>query len=195
MFYFGKLKMFSNAVGNIFKPREAETTDTKLGIRRHDPDQEGRKKKKSEEDEPTLFSEEDDATVSIEALRVFLDNFLRSLDEAAGEAKTGGGEQQAAHNQNVETTGPQAHGGEAAQAASAYQATAQATSQGSHFDSAPTPGADTALESHEMRTIHTLLADLKALSERGVQNLRIERGESFLQSLSAATEKAKQHYL
>jgi len=41
--------MFSN-IGGIFtqKPREAENTDTRLGIRRQEPEQEGRKKKKDE---------------------------------------------------------------------------------------------------------------------------------------------------
>jgi hypothetical protein len=72
--------MFSN-FGNIFitRPRHAESTDTRLGIRRHDPEQEGRKKKDGERENEAIFDTDDSATVTVEALRIFLENFLKSL--------------------------------------------------------------------------------------------------------------------
>ena len=71
--------MFST-IGRIFSnqpPRQAENTDTRQDIQRHDPDFERRRKKRqSEKEEPFP---EDGATVSVEALRIFLENFLKSL--------------------------------------------------------------------------------------------------------------------
>ena len=181
--------MFST-LGNIFsiKPRQAESTDTRLGIRRHEPEQEqGRKKQKADEG-TEFFNTEDEATVSIEALKIFLENFLKSQQEPE---KTARPVSQAA---TAETPVQTSHAsGEASQAANAYQATAQTNKK-----SAP-PTASTeespqgpTLQAHEIRTIHTLLNDLSELSARNIEYLRIERSDSFLNSLVAAVEKTRQ---
>ncbi len=186
--------MFSN-VGSIFttKPREAESTDTRLGIRRHDPDQEQPKKKKKDDEETAFFNEGDEATVSIEALQIFLENFLRSLLETAGMPAAPAGDQakQATSTKPTHQQTMKSHDGEAAHAANAYQSTSFAVNKATHFDSAPIQNADLGLESHEVRMIYDLLADLKILAEKNVQTLHIERGNTFLQSLAAAVKKSK----
>lgn len=86
--------MFST-IGNIFsgeqKPREAENSDTRLDIKRHDPDQERKKKDDSSEDDVNAFLKEDSATVSTDSLFVFLENFLEAqLQKQARNASNNG---------------------------------------------------------------------------------------------------------
>lgn len=191
--------MFS-ALGNIFspKPRQAENTDTHLGIRRHDPDQEQRRKKK-ESDDQDLFVNEDNATVSVSALSSFLANFLKSLPaENASKApaqKTDSSEQESIEISDEAERTPEKRPatGEGAQAMSAYQSASQSTVEPAGFSTEDTRQAAESLGLHasEVRTIHQLLDDLKILSERGIENLVIERSSSFLQSLVNAVEKAK----
>lgn len=61
------------------KPRQAEHADTRQDIQRHDPDYERRHSKKDgpEEQEPY----ETGATVAVEALQHFLEEFLRNNSE------------------------------------------------------------------------------------------------------------------
>ncbi|GJL85696.1 MAG: hypothetical protein DHS20C02_14710 [Micavibrio sp.] len=187
--------MFSS-VSSIFatKPREAESTDTRLGIRRHDPDQEQPKRKKKDDEEATFFNEGDEATVSIEALQIFLENFLHSLLETTG-MPAAPANNPAQHTQKMPM---KSHDGPAAHAANAYQSTSYAVNKETHFDSAPgqnkVENLDIGLESHEVRMIYALLADLKILAQQNVQTLHIERGNTFLLSLAAAVEKSKMQH-
>ena len=194
--------MFSN-IGNIFapKPREAESADTRLGIRHHDPDQDRQKKNRKDKEQQALFSTEDDATVSIEALRVFLENFLRSSSSG-----TESPEQETAPHPDLteQQPGPRNHADSlreqpetqirnetAARAAHTYQAMADSMDRAPAPASAPPLISSTALKGQDVRTIHSLLDDLKILSERNVKHLRIERSDSFLHSLATAAVKAK----
>ena len=192
---------FSNIIGH--KPRQAETTDTRLGIKRHDPDQQPRKKKKRSDKNPIGFDEDDSAMVSIEALRLFLQNFLKSNETDTPEQKTESQNAETATEQKASMstaadqpqTSDSPRDGQAAQAASAYQHSAE-TSPKSTFSAAD--GSDTetiaqslGLGSDEIRTIHSLLDDLKILSDRKVEYLRIERSDSFLHSLVNAVAKIK----
>lgn len=181
--------MFST-LGNIFsiKPRQAESTDARLGIRRHEPEQEQGRKKQKTEDSDTFFNAEDEATVSIEALRIFLENFLKSQQEPEKTATP------ASQAPAAEIPGQAPHiSGEASQAASAYQTTAQSNKKymppvATTEESAQGP----LLQAHEIRTIHVLLNDLADLSTKNIEYLRIERSDSFLNSLVAAVQKARQ---
>ena len=182
--------MFSNFGNiNIQKPRQAETTDTRQGIRRHDPDQQQRKKKKSDSDNPIGFDEDDIATVSIEALQLFLQNFLKSTEVKADKPTTQNSEPPEAR----EFSAPQAPkpvSGVAAHAAHVYQHSAQAV-RGNAFGAqnaleTTTVAQSLGLDAAEVRTIHALLAALKTLSTRKVEYLRIERSDSFLHSLEKA---------
>lgn len=161
-------------------PREAERADARYELRRHDPDQERRKNEREKKEPQSLFNEEDYALVSVEALRVFLQNFLKnqSASATAGEPQ--------------EQTAPKAPAqGRAARAANAYAHASETGASGKYID-APAPSAQAApgLSEGDSRAINKLLEDLKTLSARRIEHLRIERGESFLQSLVHATEKA-----
>ncbi|MGB4107484.1 MAG: hypothetical protein WBK55_06785 [Alphaproteobacteria bacterium] len=182
--------MFSN-FGSIFniRPRHAENTDARLDIRRHDPDQERRRKKDSEVQNNPGFETDDNATVTVEALRVFLLNFLESLQAPATGAATSAKISPEAETHVPET--PAHTDGEAAKAADAYRHAAQ---KKHHAPVTPPPAqAAPAIElaADDVRAIHRLLADLGPLAERGIEYLTIERGKSFLASLTAAVEKAK----
>jgi hypothetical protein len=179
--------MFSN-FGNIFitKPRHAETADTRLGIRHYEPDQERRKK--DEKPEPvSVFDTDDSATVTIDALRAFLENFLKSM---TAEKKDGGKFVAPAEPQPTQNSAPVNHDGAAARAVGVYQHVAQKVDRTAtpevHADVAATP----LLKAADIRTIYKLIEDLKPLSDRGIEYLTIERSDSFLNSLVAAVAKA-----
>lgn len=186
--------MFST-LGSIFteKPRQAENTDTRQGIRRQDPDQEGRKKKRGHKEEPEFFGTEDDTSVSIDALRVFLVNFLKSLQK---ETETPNATMPETVQKDVLESGKpeqeKPRTGPLAQAAGVYAQTAQASEKQS-LSIKHNPEADIhdGLEATEVRTIHRLLDDLQELSDRNIEYLVIERSTSFLQSLHDAVEKTK----
>ncbi|MCK5285009.1 MAG: hypothetical protein KAJ86_05425 [Alphaproteobacteria bacterium] len=181
--------MFS-ALENIFinKLRQTETTDTRQEIRRHDPEYEQRKhKKKKTKNE--LFDEQDSTIVSIDSLSIFLKNFLKSLKTE--------------ENQEQHTTNPQVTGNNipkerqssehiSRQAAQAYQTTDQSLKRSSAIlNSTDETTPDLGLKASEVRTIHTLIDDLKTLSDQQVEFLRIERSNSFLESITNAIAHIK----
>ena len=179
------------AIGNIIgqQPRHAESSDTRQDIQRHDPDHERRRRKKqfSEED---LLGDTDGATIAVEALNIFLENFLKTLGEQSKQQF-----QKHAHNPEAkisENTNPQPRkSGQAAYAANAYQSMADTQKKTSLLEDIPVEDAPTiALEAGEVRKIHALLEDLKILRKKNIEYIRIERSESFLQSLTNAVQKA-----
>lgn len=182
--------MFSS-FGNIFitRPREAESTDTRLGIRKHEPDQESRKKKDAKK-EGGAAADDDSATVTVEALSVFLQNFLKSLETQKADGpsaqRVSDPSQKASSAQE-----PRQADGETSRAVGVYQHVASRVDRMSSPPVAEESQAPSILGAADIRTIHKLLEDLKPLSERGVEYLVIERSESFLGSLVAAVAKAK----
>jgi hypothetical protein len=186
-----------NALGNIFsiKPRQAEQTDTRQGIQRHDPDYERPRKEKPPEKENDFT--QDGATVSVKALRIFLENFIKNgAEENAPGAKT---QNPAPQDPAIQTeTNPainekQAKSSPAAYAASSYQNTAQANEKSAILlettDAAGGPPLD--LSAADIRAIHALIEDLKILNAANIEYLRIERAASFLESLRNAVNKVK----
>lgn len=185
--------MFTNFVHSYTgQPRHAESSDARLHIRRQDPEQQGRKGKKGDEEEE-LFDDQDRASVSTEDLQAFLENFLKSLQDDAQKEQKG-------ENVDVlpENTAPKpAMSMQAAHAHNAYAAASRAHTH-SHDHSNDLSGVDAqqaanslGLSGAEVRTIHALIDDLKDLRERGYDSLLIERSETFLQSLVHAVEKVK----
>jgi hypothetical protein len=175
--------MFSS-FGNIFssiKPRQTEAADTRLNIRHHDPEQQGKHGKKNERETP-LPETMDNATVSVEALRLFLINFLRELEHEAGEHKT----------ISAQTPDPAAPlrtepDTAAARAASAYRASVIKT-----HDTAPPEIHERPLHaSPNISAVHKLITDLSRLSATGIEELTIERGQTFLDSLITAVKNAQ----
>jgi hypothetical protein len=170
-----------------FQP--AQQTDTWQGIRREEPQNEGRKKsphKNSAEEE----TEEDYATLSVLALHEFLKNLLQQA-----------GEQQ---SWTIAQTLPPEEDGRAAtplntasaSAARAYQATAKsAPGQSVDFSerisgAAPAATAPIKLSAEELRIIHQLLDDIEALGHRGITTIALHPAENFLQSLVIGVREA-----
>ncbi|MCC7305367.1 MAG: hypothetical protein IT558_03800 [Alphaproteobacteria bacterium] len=183
--------MFSNLV-QIFtpQPRQAESSNTRLEIRRHDPDQERRRRPKQEEEEKVRFNTYDNATVNVESLRVFLENFLKSLEKKESQnfiPDQGRGEEVQA------SSGLKNFHGESAVAAGAYRAAAR-TSPVASARAPGSPEAEQALLGNEdVRTIYALLRDIETLKSRRIDYLYIERGDTFLASLADAVRRALQN--
>lgn len=186
--------MFS-ALGSIFstKPRQAEHADTREEIQRHDPDFErGRKKNAPDQEKDT---HQDNATVSITALKTFLENFIKdtSQDQAHKQSESS---PQTADNQyqpsEIQTPTTQASS-TAAKAASAYETMAKTKEKSQILlettDQATGPTLD--LKAADIRTIHKLIENLEILTTANIEYLHIERAETFLSSLENAVNKIK----
>lgn len=187
--------MFSQ-LGPLFKTtlRQAESADTRLEIRRDEKNEDGRKRDYGESDDDTSALWEDSATVSVEALRTFLIEFL----------KTRGLESQETQEKIPESVLPPITpeyrppvNSTAARAVKAYAASS-ASAPGFHPPQPPAPetqaaGPDLAslLRADELRTIHVLIGELDRLARSGVTMLTIEKADSFLESLVAAVTAQK----
>lgn len=185
--------MFSQ-LGPLFKTtfRQAESNDTRQHIP-HDERDKGRRKReeaKKESQGPDPWV--DDTSVTVEALRTFLVNFLKTMP-GADDGLTQEVDQQ---NQPLSNRPPEqkrptnTHN---AKAVRAYQAMAdKSTESKPPPQKRPPPTAATAdlLESKELRDIHGLIDDLDNLRARGVQALHIRPAESFVESLKHAVKLA-----
>jgi len=181
------------------QPRQTESTDTRQAIQRHDPDQGKNRGKKDKEQEEDLFDMDDQATVSISALRTFLGNFLYNSEAQKRTQNTDNTEDSGHENHRKETSEPKEQeirkpvSEQAARAANAYQTMANRTDR----RAAPRQSVDASeaeklgLSAADTRALHQLLDDLRELSNRGMEYISIERGDSFLESLLSAVEKAK----
>lgn len=187
--------MFSQ-LGPLFKTtlRQAESADARLEIRRDEKQEHGRKNDYEDSQDDTSALWEDSATVSVEALRTFLIEFL----------KTRGLETSTVNDASAENTMPQLTpeyrppaNSTAARAVKAYAASSTSTPsyvpQPPAEEKAETVDLASLLRGDELRTIHVLIAELDQLARRGVTLLTIEKADSFLESLVAAVtaEKAR----
>jgi hypothetical protein len=164
--------------------RHAESTDARLGIRREEP--QGDQRRGGDGDTPHEREDpwQDVTSVSIRALRTFLAGLLGQAGQNIGEKEkiilpTAPDETYAAR--------PAADPA-AARAAGAYRATA-----GGGATSAPPAapaGPAVILTPDEIRVIHGLIDDLDRLSSRQIEELRIEKNGTFLESLAAAARRA-----
>ncbi len=165
---------------SLFRPifRQAESADTRLGIRRDEQrDQRSRNKDRDKNDDDQS-QWEDHTFVSLPALQIF----LQSLIGAPGMATT--------------TSIPEAPPSissppPAAAAAKAYQTTAR----GGHPAVPPPPAASatpaTNLTPEEQQAVRRLLVDLDFLAAKNIAQLEIWRGDNFLQSLIDAAARAR----
>ncbi|MCB1720297.1 MAG: hypothetical protein KDI11_00910 [Alphaproteobacteria bacterium] len=176
------------------KPRQAEHADTRQDIQRHDPDYERHHSKKDQTEEQELY--ETGATVAVEALQHFLEEFLRNNPEEKGQPgqKKETPPFSETQKQNAALPpSPPSHANPTARAASAYQTMAAANEKSTVLlettDQAGGPPLD--LSAADIRTIHTLIEDLKTLNDAGIEILHIERAASFLESLVTAVNKIK----
>ena len=156
--------------------RHAEHTGDRQDIKREEaPGGDGRRKDDREPaDRPDPW--QDDAAVSVTALRAFLLNLL------GGEAVTAPAPPQSA---------PRPADPLVARAAGAYRTTAahQAPPPAAPVTATPATPAP-GLTPDDIRAIRQLIADLDRLSSRQIDVLRIEKNGTFLQSLAAAATRA-----
>ena len=186
--------MFSN-LGPLFKAtfRQTEQADTRMSIRKDDPRDQQRKREAESEETGDSDLWEDSMGVSIEALRVFLENFgAGKIPPAAGGAPASNAEASAETRtapvpeirppQNTQT----------ARAVHAYQSMAEKTGGGYHAPPAEAQGSDLdLLHAQDVRVIYDLIKDLKDLAVAGYDTLPLERSDSFLQALQDAVTRLK----
>lgn len=178
-------------LGPLFKTkfREAESNDTRQHIP-HDERDKGRRKREEENaKEETSDLWEDNTSVSVVALRAFLIDFIKTIPEAQDislvpdEPKSQ--KQRPPERQRPTNT----HN---AKAVRAYQTMAEHAStpikQEETTKRNNDPTADK-IKSQELRDIYDLIQDLKILENRGLQNLNIEKADSFVLSLKNAVAK------
>ena len=185
--------MFSQ-LGPLFKTtfRQAESNDTRQAIPHEERDQQRRRRQEEEKEEKTDIWE-DNTSVTVEALRAFLINFLKTIP---------GIEDNPILNQEntddaLPTRPPESRrptNTKNAKAVRAYQSMAEKSTT-ARPPPKPTsdkiePTADL-LESKELRDIYTLIDDLDVLARKGIQVLHIEKADSFIESLKQAVHSVK----
>lgn len=181
----------ASPLGQVFtvKPRQAESADARFDIRRHDPDQERKNKNHDDGEKKITFDTYDNAVVSVDALRAFLENFLNSLQKPDAQTNISlpenftppsGDETQAKH---VDA--------QASRAANLYKYAAKTAPRTAPVAPSPQEPSGPDLGNEDVRAIHRLLADITILQSRKIEYLTIEKNETFLASLSAAVTKAK----
>jgi len=191
-------------------PKQAESSDTRQGIVRHDPEYERRKKKKHNDSEDLFDEAAENPEVSVAALRMFLKDCLDKHGKPAGTKPEPPIQQSHKADSNisgsenaVQSSTPKSC--YAAQAANAYAKRAEidggsARSQAQPPDSATFSARSPAdeitetpqyLSGEEVRLIHRLQDDLKDLEKAQILSIRIELKDSFLHSVEAAVTRAK----
>ena len=187
--------MVFSQLGPLFKTtfRQAESNDTRLAIP-HD-EREKRRKKEEEEAHKENSSElwDDDTSVTVTALRAFLINFLKTLPGQNDGADLNTPSDETLSVRPREQMRPT--NTKNAKAVRAYQSMAEKTQT-----SAPTPATKTEkiseptadlLQSQELRDLHQLIDDLEELERVGVQNLRIQKADTFIDSMKNAIRLKK----
>ncbi len=192
--------MFSQ-LGPLFKTvlRQAESADTRLAIRRDEKQDPERKQDFDQPPEEESSFWEDSTSVSVEALRTFLIEFLKTRGNDDGPAT-----KPQAQTPVTPTAPPPGTNvsPRAAQAMKAYGAMAAQTHEPppeTPYDPAPDESSYEAesgdladlLAADELRTIHRLIHELDLLARRGITMLTIEKADTFLESLVAAVQLEK----
>lgn len=158
-------------------PRQAETTDTRQEILRHDPDQRRRKQEDERDNETDLFGD-DRADISIESLEAFLHTLLRDYTAPdRQDSETAGA--------TIDSDVPRSPN---AQAAGAYARTADYHTP--HHGAVNIPVDESvseeaeALSNEEIQMIHRLLSDIEHLKARGIQSVKLLQAPTFLECVA-----------
>lgn len=171
----------------ILRPvvRRAESTDTRMAIRRDESQDLGRRKSRGRNEEIAPIPWEDLASVSTAALRAFLQTLLHAGGPAPAPAE-------AASRHEPTTLG--------SRATSAYQTMGRAVQDRNVVTESPpglpdvptdAPHPETAVIGHEfgedeIRRVTVYIGDLIELERRGVLELTIQRSLTFLDSIGQA---------
>lgn len=190
-----------NVLGQYILPakREAEKTDTRQYIRKHERDQNSKKNNHNSEDD--FFDMEDTAQVSVDALYSFLENLIKSTNS----------EDTLDHSEDIDskqkinrdileeaafiTFKRQKNTSENAQAANAYAHAAETSPEASirkltlNSENEPTQ----LLQDEDKAIIEDFLKDLKILQDHHIRNIAIERAGTFIESLQYSIEQQKSY--
>jgi hypothetical protein len=178
--------MFSG-LGQILKPavRQAEETDAHLYLQKHDRDK-NRKKRDQEDDKNDHFDTEDRASVSVDALYAFISNMLDDGHADPVNLPDDKPLHQSPTGPQTETTSQNPKN---AQAASAYAHAAETTNT-----SAPIPPQTEhihKLDNSKNELLYDLLKEIDILKARNIQEIYIEKADTFQESLINAIMHAK----
>lgn len=174
-------------IGGVYKPREAEGADTRYGLLHQDAFGYRRGRKRSD---ATDGLEDDQASVSVEALLLYLESFLgRRFGVSAEES---GLEKPLESNPQRSATNIEAMRLKAAQAVKAYEHAAHVSHKVARRNGSVAKESDDAGSDQELAFIIDLIRDLRGLAQQDIGSLQIERGEGFIESLASAVLKAKQ---
>lgn len=179
--------------------REAEKTDTHQYIRKHERDQNSKKKNKNRDDD--LFDMEDTTSVSVDALYSFLENLIKSsqsddiidhsedidskekinrdiLEEAAFITF----KRQKNTSQNAKAAGAYAH---------AAETSPEASMRGLKMNNADEQAQ--LLQGEDKVIIEDFLKDLKILQNHHIRDIEIERAGTFIESLRHSIQQQKSY--
>ncbi len=187
--------MFSQ-LGPLFKTvlRQTEKSDARLEIKRDEKQDQGKKQEFESSEEEASFLWDDSTGVSVEALKAFLIEFLKTKNGDSDEETDLASEAAAIQPQSPKI---QPVNNIAAKAVKAYASIAAQTAPPALIQTVEAPENETdlsaLLEADEIRTIHVLIHELDLLARRGIENLTIEKADTFLESLVQAVrlEKSK----
>lgn len=194
-----------NELGRLFGilPRQAENADARMELRHHDPDRQRQRRDQDEDESSDKVWADDNAVVSVAALEVFLKNLLQSpmnrQEQRESRAQKAGDENTGWLDFGNHPTEHPLVAGETpmTRAAQAYQTTAEKQKPAGTPPNAASAAEDARQEplpldlaAHDVRLMHQILDKLKILRAQGIDYVTIERGDSFLQSLADAVDKA-----
>lgn len=186
-------------LGPLFKTvfRKAEQSDARLEIRREEKENQKQKDDKKDEEVKNIDLWEDTTYVSIDALRSFLNDFLKSHGNTALE-KDSKPKQQNPNDNMHSSTQQNRINTQAARAQQAYATTSHyaVPTEIQEPDEQPSEKISLIdlLKSDEIRTIHILITELDYLAKKNVHTLVIEKAETFLKALVMAVEKEKNNF-
>ena len=171
----------------IYKPREAENADTRYGLFGQGSLGYGGQERQGHSQDSF---EDDQATVSTEALLLFLESLLirqygLSAEEAADSYIPQASSQRPAAN--VESLRLKA-----AEAVKAYSHAAHVSRKVARKNQKLNQPEAVQDGTADLQNVLRLIRDLRTLSSHKVDRLHVERGDSFIDSLAAAVLKAKQ---
>ena len=176
-------------------PRQAESSDARMNLQHHDPEYQRRRRKREEQETQDPFEGNDSAIVSIEALNAFLENFIKANGADLGIKKPVTGRDLEKSFKDGAGAPPSRARGQAAQAAGAYQHSAQSNVKGnllhttdSADNNAPIPTFQ--MNQQELRTAQKLQDDIKELRRRHIEYVTVIKEENFLESLQTAISKS-----
>lgn len=179
---FSDMNKITEKIPTATTPRTFQT-DTREEIVRHDPEHEQRRRGgRGFKDQNTLFGD-DQAEVSVDSLEAFLPLLLKNYA-----AKSNQNTSQRVAAPDIGSAHPNAR------AAGAYAKMAQYSTVPELREKVQEVAKDTAetptLSSAEVQAIHRLQSGVQKLKEKGVRMIKINKAETFLESLQNGVDAA-----